>query len=383
MSVIGGSIDEKKKQLIDELANVPVNMLNVRMLCKDTPGLIATSGIRTRVWSLLLLGTVDPCLDDTVTNGCSMDNIGGRICDEYQVLLADVKRTRGDVKEFRSNAYRQVIHDILLHFCLKHNVQYKQGMNEVLAPFIFLLLPVVAGADASYQLTFALFEALLFRYLERYFFLDDSSYLFKSFRMLQLLLEFHDPQLGRHLNYHNFLPEVYSPQWFLTMFSRALPLVNVLRLWDMLIAMDEPAFIFFIGVALIRRKREQLLLADMDKITEIIGSTICLYTEQDIDNIVVEGMVLYKITPRCFIKKLRVCSVSTTNIMTLPKTTQVRMSYNASSGSSDSSSGSGRCSNSKNHDLAMAVQSACSCVLLSPQEFLDSYESDSVSQTSI
>lgn len=52
-------------------------------------------------------------------------------CEEQQVLDADVHRTRSDVKEFTSQAWRQVLRDILQNFCLSHDVQYKQGMNEV------------------------------------------------------------------------------------------------------------------------------------------------------------------------------------------------------------------------------------------------------------
>jgi hypothetical protein len=52
-------------------------------------------------------------------------------CEEQNVLEADVSRTRGDVDEFRSSEWRCVIRDLLQNFCLSHDVQYKQGLNEV------------------------------------------------------------------------------------------------------------------------------------------------------------------------------------------------------------------------------------------------------------
>ena len=53
------------------------------------------------------------------------------ICLEQHVLEADVKRTRGNMDEFRRIEWRKSVFDVLQFFCLKYNIQYKQGMNEV------------------------------------------------------------------------------------------------------------------------------------------------------------------------------------------------------------------------------------------------------------
>ena len=74
-----------KKQLFEELTKGPVNVLRVRALCRDYPGIIATTGLRIRIWTLLLLGpdyrpsTGD---DDVIV---MPDNP----CDEQHVLEAD------------------------------------------------------------------------------------------------------------------------------------------------------------------------------------------------------------------------------------------------------------------------------------------------------
>jgi hypothetical protein len=81
------------------------------------------------------------------------------------------------------------------------------------------------------MLTYSLFEAFLFRYLERFFCLDEPYFLFKTFRMFHLLLLYFDPQLALHLCDQDFQPELYSTQWFLTLYARTLPLPHVLRLW--------------------------------------------------------------------------------------------------------------------------------------------------------
>ena len=68
-------------------------------------------------------------------------------------------------------------------------------------------------------------------------------------------------------------------------YSRSLPLPHTLRLWDMIIAVDDPAFSFFIGLALLRRRREPLLAAGADDIPEVM-QTLSFAGENDVDNVV-------------------------------------------------------------------------------------------------
>lgn len=116
-----------KSRLLDELAAENVNVLRVRMICRENPGLIATAGLRIKIWTLLLLGSSNHLdLNKEIVHP-------NDACLEQQVLEADVHRTRADVEEFRSTSWRHEIKSILQSFCLKYNIQYKQGMNEVLS----------------------------------------------------------------------------------------------------------------------------------------------------------------------------------------------------------------------------------------------------------
>jgi hypothetical protein len=347
-----------KTELINELSSNPVNILRVRTLCRNNPGLIAVSELRLRVWRLLLLGT------QFTKNGYDDQNVSTPTtsCEEQHVLEADVHRTRADIEDFRSFAWRKAIGNILQHFCLTHNCQYKQGMNEILAPFVFLSPPPKGDL-----LPFTLFEAFLFRYLERFFAIDNSLFLFKAFRLFHLLLLYHDPNLANHLFEQEFPPELYAPQWFLTLYSRALPLPHVLRLWDMIIAVDDPSFTFFIGLALLRRKRNELLLAETFKIPEII-TTMNLQDEEDIDRVVSEALVLYNLTPRSFCRNLRLCCVASSELTPLPK---ARLSLTSS------------CTKIPPiltvKDHALSIQSVRSCLMLSVQELLEQLNLDSSS----
>jgi hypothetical protein len=333
-----------KNVLLHELSSDTVNTLKVRELCRDNPGLIATSSLRVRIWSLLLLGDV------AIRDSERAPQADGP-CMEQQVLDADVRRTRGDMQTFRSADYQALLLAILQGFCCKHNVQYKQGMNELLAPFIQVNPPPCGSG-----LTFSIYEAFLFRYLERFFCRDESSFLFKGFRMFHILLMYVDPQLGEHLHEQNFPPELYAPQWFLTLYSRGLPLPLVLRLWDMLIAVDDPAFSFFIGLCMLRQHRAYLIMSGVDSIPEII-SGIHITSEADVDKLVVDALQIYRLTPRCFLRALRLCAVSSTQLAPKPVQHKAKVS---------------RVARTKwnRHDETMAKQAIRSCVTLSANELV-------------
>lgn len=273
-------------------------------------------------------------------------------CEEQHVLEADVKRTRAEIEQFRSASWRQALRDILQTFSLMHNTPYKQGMNELLAPFIFLCPPESPrGSRASYKL----YELFVFRYLERLLMTNDSRYLFQSFRLFELLLLYHDPQLAVHLSSSGITAELYAPSWFMTAFSRALSIHQVLRLWDMLIAIDDPAFIFFVGLRLIWHKRAALLNAQPELIVEKI-SEIAFQSEDEIDAVVAEALVLYNSSPRSFCKSLRLCCVSTHELTPTSTAQKERMA---------------KAEGKDVLDEAMATQAEWCCCLITPRECVD------------
>jgi hypothetical protein len=118
------TLAEKSKLLIETLSSNPVNILTVRSLCRENPGLIASAGLRLKTWSVLLLGSSE--CTDIIEFPETMPE-----CAEQHVLEADVPRTRAEIPLLKTPEVRQSIQLILQKFCVDHNIQYKQGMNEV------------------------------------------------------------------------------------------------------------------------------------------------------------------------------------------------------------------------------------------------------------
>jgi len=65
---INDDINDAKRHLIDELSNEQsnINVLRIRNICRDYPGIISTTGLRLRIWSLLLLGQEDASIEQGI-----------------------------------------------------------------------------------------------------------------------------------------------------------------------------------------------------------------------------------------------------------------------------------------------------------------------------
>ena len=84
----------------------------------------------------------------------------------------------------------------------------------------------------------------------------------------------------------------------------------------MLISIDDPSFTFFIGLCLLRRKRDALLLADAEHIPEIVME-MHFGGEEQIDSVIVEAVSLYKNTPRQYSLKLYLRPAILQNVMSM------------------------------------------------------------------
>ena len=66
--VVNDAVNDAKRHLIDELSNEQsnINVLRIRNICRDYPGIISTTGLRLRIWSLLLLGQEDASVEQGI-----------------------------------------------------------------------------------------------------------------------------------------------------------------------------------------------------------------------------------------------------------------------------------------------------------------------------
>ena len=65
-------------------------------------------------------------------------------------------------------------------------------------------------------------------------FIDDEFHALQScLSLFKMLLTYHDPEVRRHLENYNVIPEMYCIPWFITYFaSRVESAEIILELWD-------------------------------------------------------------------------------------------------------------------------------------------------------
>jgi len=111
--------------------------------------------LRASLWSLLLLGPRDEAarvLAGAEELLASFDADGGAALEQFgeaRVVAQDVERTRADVPYFHSAGTQAWLRRSLVAYCVDSGVEYMQGLNEIMAPFLLIDADVAADDDGS------------------------------------------------------------------------------------------------------------------------------------------------------------------------------------------------------------------------------------------
>ena len=70
-----------------------------------------------------------------------------------RVIRYDCERTRATINCFKVEENRIAIECLLTHYCKKQRVKYKQGMNEIIAPFAYLKIQEDPTGSAAVELS--------------------------------------------------------------------------------------------------------------------------------------------------------------------------------------------------------------------------------------
>lgn len=151
----------------------------------------------------------------------------------------------------------------MTYYVKNRSVVYKQGLNELLPPFVLATAAGIAAKRAeaagevapsgddmgtqdvrSSSVQRLASDAVIYQCLERtvakfvpkiYAEDDDFVSLQCSFRLFRLILQYHAPHLCTVLDQYDVPPELYATPWIITLFARMLTAELVLPLWDFLL----------------------------------------------------------------------------------------------------------------------------------------------------
>lgn len=212
-------------------------------------------------------------------------------------ILQDVERCMPEEPYFRRPDTQQKMLDILFIFTkLNQDVGYRQGMHELLAPFL-----MVIEEDAIDKRSSTRGDPLMLDMLEPRFIEHDAFTLFsilmrsakssyeleelekrpeslskpgamspqsspiveRSKQIHEVYLKQLDPELAQHMTDVEVLPQIFLIRWIRLLFGREFPSEELLMLWDKLFAEDASLeLVDMICVAMLLRIRWQLIEAD-------------------------------------------------------------------------------------------------------------------------
>ncbi|KAG6617817.1 TBC1 domain family member 13 protein [Phytophthora cinnamomi] len=179
----------------------------------------------------------------------------------------DVFRTRSELPLFSGGGIvqQQMLYILFVFSRIHSDVGYIQGMNEVLAPIIYVCScnPATVSASEVEADAYLLFAAVMASLQVLYTRTPENPLSGADLQMTRLakLLRQHDAALWQHLNSVGLTPDLYSFRWYMTLLAREFPMPDTLRVWDALLADPKRfSFLHYVNCALVRSQRSFLLL---------------------------------------------------------------------------------------------------------------------------
>ena len=223
----------------------------------------------------------------------------------WRVLKRDVLRTRATDAHYSTSATQQQMTEFLVRFCSENACDYRQGLNELVAPFV---APALSGAPEE---RYACFAAFVLRFAGKPMVgaagcEDQTAPIESALFSLWRLISFHDPQLLFTLHDGACSAEMFATPWLMTALARVMSEIpDLLRFYSAVLLEEraDPAFLFATSVALLRMSRENLLLASPEEIPEICCS---LRAASDrVDALLKAGREILAMTPGSLQSELR------------------------------------------------------------------------------
>ena len=221
----------------------------------------------------------------------SLDNIRKK----NFVINNDSQRTR--VREcVIYQDFLNTLKKVLLFYCDKFNIMYKQGLNEIFGP---LLLVKYKIPNITITEIINLVALIIDSFLPNYFYEKDIYSLKSGLGLFLILFKYHEPTVFNRLDEREVNPEIYATNWLVSYISGKLSLPNYFILWDEIIEIDDPLFIQFILLAVIIDKRELIINCNENLLPRFLTS-LTINSEEELKKIINIAKELRKKTPYSF-----------------------------------------------------------------------------------
>ena len=212
-----------------------------------------------------------------------------------KLIIGDIDRTKVYEKIILPS-FKEYCFQFITYYIKENNINYKQGLNEIVGTFILLK----AKVNISFIRIYKLFTLFIDKFLSNYYWEEDFFSLKSSLSLINILLKYHSPEIYNLFDFLLITPEIYATSWLLTLFSNKSSLKLVYHLWDKLILFNDNLFLHFFIIAFIIYNKDKILNNNDITIIPGILTNLNFNSCDEIDNILELAMDLYSITPYSF-----------------------------------------------------------------------------------
>ena len=229
-----------------------------------------------------------------ITEDCNILN-SENSKENYKIVSNDIPRTRFREKHL-VNSFSSLLDYFISYYCVENNMVYKQGLNEIIAPFLLLKYKL---PNIPFHVIYNLFSGYINTFATNYFYEKTFYSLKNSLCLLTLLLKYHAPILQNLFEKIMISPEMYGTNWLLTTFCGKLKLDLLYYLMNKIIIEDDPFIIHYLIIAFIIYKKNIFFESDLTMVP-IALTTIYIDSIEEIDKIFNEAIKLRDNTPYSF-----------------------------------------------------------------------------------
>ena len=215
--------------------------------------------------------------------------------ENYKIVSNDIPRTRFREKNIL-NSFSSLLEYFISYYCMENNIVYKQGLNEIIAPFLLLKYKL---PNIPYYVIYNLFSGYINTFATNYYYEKTFYSLRNSLCLLTLLLKYHAPALHNLFDKILLTPEMYGTNWLLTTFCGKLKLHLLYHLMNKIIIEDDPFIIHYLIISFLIYKKNIFFESDLT-VVPVVLSTISIDSIQEIDEIFNQSIKLRDNTPYSF-----------------------------------------------------------------------------------
>ena len=184
----------------------------------------------------------------------------------YSVTDNDVGRTR-TTESVNFPNYKIYLKQLLVFYCEKNSIKYKQGLNEIMG--IFLLMKFYDESIELYEI-YNLFLLFIDLFFCNYYYHKDINALSSSCSVIQILLRYHEPLIYDRFNKAYLTTEVYATNWLLTLLCNKNSIDVCLLLFNFIICYNDKAMVYFMIIAFFVNNKETIFSENVFKVIEYI-----------------------------------------------------------------------------------------------------------------